>query len=48
MYWLIINKGFDFFRINDFEISLQYVIRRYLLVVVDVFSKKGVNLNIKN
>lgn len=41
-------KEFYFFRINDFEILLQYVIRRYLLVVVDVFSKKGVNLNIKN
>lgn len=41
-------KEFYFSRTNDFETPLQHAIRRHLPVVVDVLSKKGANLNIKN
>lgn len=41
-------KEFYFSRTNDFETPLQHAILRHLPVVVDVLSKKGANLNIKN
>lgn len=45
---MIMIKIFFLARTNEFETPLQHAIRRHLPVVVDVLSKKGANLNIKN